>query len=238
LKWTLGEETYNDLNGVGIEELIDDSRVRYLSQQFVDRLCSAEGVTDELLTEIERVVFQAHPEEDRMEAANFSELLSVRAERWRAERQRQEFAVAQTSKEMNTERQRKDALEGLKKQRETALATPEKDKKDRQALVSSGDANTKAASEMLAKVDEAAVARRNLIQAQQRRRQTLLALLDAIKSWKESVLPGMLRDLKEAHTEAGLQDAEWKTFEVDFKGDPTGTVNTASLGQWMDQGRR
>jgi len=184
-------------------------------------------VTDELLTEIERVVFQAHPEEDRMEAANFSELLSLRAERWRAERQRQELTIAQTSNDMNVERQRKDALEGLKKQRDTALATLEKDKADRQALVSSGDASTKAASQALAKVDEEAVARRNLIQAQQRRRQTLLALLDAINSWKESVLPGMLRDLKEAHAEAGLREQDWKTFEVDFKGDPAGTVNTA-----------
>lgn len=93
--------------------------------------------------------------------------------------------------------------------------------------MSSGDASTKAAFETLAKVDEAAVARRSLIQAQQRRRQTSLALLDAIKSWKESVLPGMLRDLKEAHTEAGLQESDWITFEVDFKGDPAGTVNTA-----------
>ena len=99
------------LRNVGIEELLDESRVRYLSQQFVDTLCSAEGVTDELLAEIERVVFQALPEEDRMEAADFTELLSLRAERWRNERQRQESAVAQTSNEMNAERQRKDALE-------------------------------------------------------------------------------------------------------------------------------
>ncbi|WP_245475727.1 TrlF family AAA-like ATPase [Mesorhizobium sp. M7A.F.Ca.US.006.01.1.1] len=227
LKWALGDETYSDLRAVETEEVLDDSRVRYLSQQFVDRLCSAEGITDELLTEIERVVFQAHPEEDRMEAANFGELLSLRAERWRSERQRQELAIVQTSNEMNVERQRKDALEGLKKQRDTVQATLEKDKKDRQALVSSGNAATKAASETLAEVDEAAVARRNLIQAQQRRRQTLLALLDAIRSWKESVLPGMLRDLRDAHIEAGLPEADWKTFEVDFKGDPAGTVNAA-----------
>ena len=227
LKWALGEDTSNDLRGVETEDQIDESRVRYLSQQFVDRLCSAEGVTDELLTEIERVVFQAHPEEDRMEAANFGELLSLRAERWRAARRRQELIIDQISSEMNVERQRKDALEGLKKQRDVASTTLEKDKKDRQALVSSGNASTKAASETLAKVDAAAVARRNLIQAQQRRRQTLLALLDAIKSWKESVLPGMLRDLKEDHIEAGLPEADWKTFEVDFKGDPAGTVNAA-----------
>lgn len=227
LKWALGDDTYNDLSSVEIEDLIDEARVRYLSQQFVDRLCSAEGVTDELLTEIERVVFQAHPEEDRMEAANFGELLSLRAERWRAERQRQELSITQTSNEMNVERQRKDALEALKKQRDTTLATLEKDKRDRQGLVGSGNANTKAASQALAKVDEAAVSCRNLIQQQQRRRQTLLALLDAIKSWKENVLPGMLRELKDAHIDAGLPEADWSAFELDFKGDPAGAVNAA-----------
>ena len=71
-----------------IEGLLDLPRVRYLSQQFVDALCSAEGVTDELLAEIERVIFQAHPEEDRMSASNFQELLQLRAERARAARSR------------------------------------------------------------------------------------------------------------------------------------------------------
>jgi energy-coupling factor transporter ATP-binding protein EcfA2 len=227
LKWALGDETHAGLGTVQKEVAPDDSRLRYLSQQFVDRLCSAEGVTDELLTEIERVVFQAHAEEDRMEAADFGELLSLRAERWRAERQRQELAIVQTSDEMNVERQRKDALDGLKKQRDTVQATLEKDKNDRQALVSSGDAITKAASETLAKVDEAAVACRNLIQSQQRRRHTLLALLDAVHSWKESILPGMLRELREDHLEAGLPEADWKTFEIDFKGDPAGTIKAA-----------
>jgi hypothetical protein len=39
--------------------------VRYLSQQFVEELCSASGLTDGLLREIERVIFEAHPEHAR-----------------------------------------------------------------------------------------------------------------------------------------------------------------------------
>lgn len=227
LRWASGEQTYNDLAGIGIEGLIDDPRVRYLSQQFVDTLCSAEGVTDDLLAEIERVVFQAHPEEDRMEAASFKELLDLRAERWRNERQRQEAAVLQASKDLNVERQRKDALESLKKQRDVLVATLNKDKTDRQALVGGAGANTKASSDRLSEVGEVAVVRRNQIQQQQRRRQTLLALGDAVKSWKENLLPGMLRELKEGHLDAGLPEADWQNFEVEFKGDPAGTVSAA-----------
>ncbi|MGI0524791.1 hypothetical protein [Rhizobium giardinii] len=40
-------------------------RARYLSQQFVDELCSSAGMTDALLGEIERVIFEAHPLPDR-----------------------------------------------------------------------------------------------------------------------------------------------------------------------------
>ena len=40
---------------VEMEDLLDPPRVQYLSQQFVANLCSAEGNTDELLTEAERV---------------------------------------------------------------------------------------------------------------------------------------------------------------------------------------
>ncbi len=227
LKWASGEETYNDLSGVGIEDLLDEPRVRYLSQQFVDTLCSSEGVTDDLLTEIERVVFQAHSEEDRMEAANFTELLDLRAERWRNERQRYEDAVAQTSNDLNLERRRKDALEGLKKQRDTANATLSKDKAERQVLVGSGGANTKPSADRLVQVGEVAVTRRNQIQQQQRRRLSLLGLLDVVNSWKKELLPGMLRQLKEAHVDARLSEAEWHNFEIEFKGDPVSTVSAA-----------
>jgi hypothetical protein len=52
LTWEGGDPTSNQLRHIEMEELLDSPRVRYLSQQFVDALCSAEGVTDELLAEI------------------------------------------------------------------------------------------------------------------------------------------------------------------------------------------
>jgi hypothetical protein len=61
LTWESGEDTTAPLMYIETEELSNDSRVQYLSQQFVERLCSAEGLKDELLEEIERVIFQSHP---------------------------------------------------------------------------------------------------------------------------------------------------------------------------------
>lgn len=51
--------------------------VRYLSQQFVEELCSNEATAESLGSEIERVVFSAIPEEDRRDAGNFTGLKSL-----------------------------------------------------------------------------------------------------------------------------------------------------------------
>lgn len=65
--------------------LESEPRVRYLSQQFVERLCSPGVLGEPLVDEIERVVFAAIPEEDRFECANFAELRSLRIEGYLAE---------------------------------------------------------------------------------------------------------------------------------------------------------
>ena len=55
-----------------------EPRVRYLSQQFVEQLCAPGGITEPLLEEVERVVFSAIPEEDRIQCLTFSELRTLR----------------------------------------------------------------------------------------------------------------------------------------------------------------
>ena len=69
LTWEAGDATSISLRDIAMDELNDSPRVQYLSQQFVEQLCSAEGIENELLTEIERVIFQSHSIEDRMGAS-------------------------------------------------------------------------------------------------------------------------------------------------------------------------
>jgi energy-coupling factor transporter ATP-binding protein EcfA2 len=69
----LGEET----SPFGLEP---EPRVRYLSQQFVERLCSPGSLGEPLVEEIERVVFAAIPEEDRLACTSFNELRGLRVE--------------------------------------------------------------------------------------------------------------------------------------------------------------
>ena len=89
LQWASGEKTSNKLAHTSMEDLLDSPYVQYLSQQFVDQLCSAEGLNDALVEEIERVIFNAHPLTDRQGADSFNELLDLRLETSCQKRERQ-----------------------------------------------------------------------------------------------------------------------------------------------------
>jgi hypothetical protein len=71
------------LDGSEDADAAEYPRARYLSQQFVEELCSAHGMTDELMREIERVIFKSHPISERDGAVDFDELLEMRASRFR-----------------------------------------------------------------------------------------------------------------------------------------------------------
>ncbi len=70
-----------------------EPRVRYLSQQFVERLCAPSGLAEPLIQEIERVVFSAIPDEDRLQCSTFSELREVVLENPTAEREAEREAI-------------------------------------------------------------------------------------------------------------------------------------------------
>src|SRR5579871_1152676 len=118
LTWESGERTRNRLDAAESEDLLDAPRVQYLSQQFVDQLCSAEGLDDSLLAEIERVIFQAHRLEDRMGAESFRDLLAIRVERARASHERHRFALESAADEIDVERVRRAQKPTLLKQQE------------------------------------------------------------------------------------------------------------------------
>ena len=72
LRWGSGETQSEELDNGGLDP--SEERVQYLSQQFVERLSSPTDLSEPLITEIERVVFSAIPEESRLETASFSAL--------------------------------------------------------------------------------------------------------------------------------------------------------------------
>ena len=70
------------------DNLPDDGYVRYLSQKFVERLCSDDHIGKELVREIEAVVFSYLDPSDTLNASSFDELRALRTEGSRAEGRR------------------------------------------------------------------------------------------------------------------------------------------------------
>ncbi len=71
VSWAAGEPSTRALDGSDANGPVSYPRVRYLSQQFVEDLCSSSGMTDGLLREIERVIYEAHLENARDRRARF-----------------------------------------------------------------------------------------------------------------------------------------------------------------------
>ena len=76
LEWGDGERTDCNISSFGIEPG-EPPRVQYLSQQFVEELCSSDGIADALVAQIERVVYLANPSGDRLGTSTFDELLDL-----------------------------------------------------------------------------------------------------------------------------------------------------------------
>jgi energy-coupling factor transporter ATP-binding protein EcfA2 len=194
-----------------------EARVQYLSQQFVERLCAAEGgIADELLREIERVVYDAHPPDERVGAANFEELLDRRAGRARQARANARAASAAAISRLAEERAKVDALPGLRLELEAAKKSVAEDKKSRDELLVTGSAGRNKRLEQIS----AEIEKRQLsLDAIERERQTLLSLRDYVADFQSREAPRLLAELRDRHAVATLSEDEWRLFELQFTGD-------------------
>ena len=216
LTWDSGETTKAPLAGTSEDDPTDFPRVQYLSQQFVDQLCSAEGLEDELLAEIERVIFHAHAIEDRMGASSFREFLEIRTERARGARERQEQALQRAAQSVTAERARKANLPNLMKQWADKKQSIDKDKKERSKLTSK---SSKERAQRLEELSTAVDAAQRRVQDAQSRQNSLLALQQAVKDAKANSFPAQWKALQEKYADAALSTEQWKAFRLAFTSD-------------------
>ena len=201
----------------------DEPQVRYLSQQFVDRLCSAEGLTDELLTEIQRVIFLAHPTEERLGATDFDQLLDLRAESARAARGQAEDELRDLSTEFVSEREKEANITPLRAKLAALQGTITKAQGDRTALVgkSGGD---QARLNTYNVVAGALQKRRSEHEQLERRRNALDTLAREVALARTRTFPDALRQMRQRHEAAQLPEALWPRFELTFAGDVDGAI--------------
>lgn len=217
LIWTSKEITGGQLSdGETTEEFSESPRVQYLSQQFVDRLCSAEGLTDELIEEIERVIFNAHPISDRFNTESFNELLTFRLEASHQKRKRQQQILAKASEELANERADRDKLKTLQKEFDEKRKAIEKDNQDRKSLIAKGDEDRAKRYEQIA---QAVDAKQKHIAKEKRKLYSLRSLHNDVKEFRIQNIPSLWEELKENRKEADLIEDEWDNFKLTYTGD-------------------
>lgn len=215
VKWQSGDETKSPLKNVEFDGLFDSPKVQYLSQQFVEDLCSADGLTDKLLSEIERVIFQAHPIGDRLGTSDFNELSELKCNASRTIRDREEGLLSDYSNKINQETEKKDNLAGLKAKLAELEKSIKADKLVRTKLVSSNpwrDAEhskiTEAIDKIRSKIDKLS---RQLLAFQ-----NLKAETDRLE---ETSFVNYPNTLIQKYPDVDLSDQEKKNLELQFKGD-------------------
>ena len=216
LTWGGGAAVTRALNGSDANGHMSFPRARYLSQQFVEELCSSTGVSDGLVDEIERVIFESHSQDDREWALDFAELRNQRTSRFQQARAREAEAIADISDRIASEFEKESLVSTLTTQVGQKKKLIADYMADRAKLVVKG---TEAQVARHTQLSEAAQQLRNKIQAYGNQRRTFIALQDEVRSMRATGAPEMLRQAQARHDKSGLDAKQWDEFLLIYKGD-------------------
>jgi hypothetical protein len=126
LIWADGHKSETEL----FDQIEEQGLVRYLSQRFVERLCAEDYEGNELVDEIESVIFAHLDPTDTLNASSFSELRAIKTEHTKSQMERlresiqglirEEFRLRENQKSIPEKKARTATLnkerEGLEKQ--------------------------------------------------------------------------------------------------------------------------
>ncbi len=216
LTWGDGATVTRALDGRDANGHMSFPRARYLSQQFVEELCSAKGVSDGLVDEIERVIFNSHSQDDRESAIDFAELRKQRTIRFQQAREREAEAITDISVRIATEFEKDSLVPSLSKQVEQKKKLIAGYTADQAKLVVKG---TEAQVARHTQLSEVAQKLRSKIQAYGNQRRTYEALQDEVRSMRVTSAPEMLRQTQMRHPSSGLNAKQWDEFLLTYKGD-------------------
>jgi hypothetical protein len=216
LTWGGGADATRWLDGRDANGHLSFPRARYLSQQFVEELCSAKGVSDGLVDEIERVIFESHSQDDREWAIDFAELREQQTARFRQAREREADAISDISEGIAGELEKESTVATLTTQVAQKKKLIAGYTADRAKLVVKG---TEAQVARHTQLSEAAQKLRNKIQSYANQRRTFVALQDEVRSLRATGAPEMLRQAQARHANSGMNAKQWDEFLLVYKGD-------------------
>jgi len=215
LDWCAGSPTSCRLDSPVNDQADSYPRARYLSQQFVEELCSIEGMPI-LIGEIERVIFEAHPVLDRDGAANFDELLDLRVRHHRESRRQEELALATLSEQVGIELDKGRQVPTLELQVAEKVKLIARYELDRRALLPKKPNKN---SDRLQELREAAETVRSYVRFFASQQATLTAVAGEVKNLRQNEAPAALRAMQARHPKSGLPADQWPRFLLNYEGD-------------------
>lgn len=209
-------------------------RARYLSQQFVEHLCSIEGMPS-LIAEIERVIFEAHPTLDRDGTVAFQELLDLRAREYRDARRRDESALATISEQIGVELEKSRQLGSIQSAVEEKKKLLARYQEDRKQIMPKGPSK---AADRLQELVSAAEAVQERIRYFSNQQAAITGIRSEVLNVRQNIAPETLRVMRERHQRAKFEEEDWKQFLLTYAGSVDDVVSqkmmevTGLLGKW------
>lgn len=216
LTWGSEELTSSSLHVDDLRGESDDPRVRYLSQQFVDQLCSSDGLADELVSAIERVIFEAHLPDERLGARSFNELREFKTLSIQRSKEKYRESLSEIGNELSIQDDLRRNLSDLTNKRSSEHAAIERMKKDRTKLIPT---DNKKLLERLEEVRAAAERKSHYIAKLEKKELNLVGLQDEATQFQKNDSIFELNRLKARYFEAQLSDEQWQIFALSYKGD-------------------
>jgi len=223
LDWTDSNEptTRKLTDAVELDDV--EPLVHYLSQQFVERLCSPERINDELVDEIKKVVFSTRPEESRLGATSFDELLGSLTGDSRMRRGYLADRLDRIASDVHQERQKKREMPSKRQARTQLHEGLQANRKERTGIVGKGE---KERSDYYTRLRVAMDERNRSLQKLDRRLKAIEHLAREVERHQAQVFPDLHSQLRRSYKDAELSADTWDAFKVRFDGDASAALAT------------
>ena len=199
-----------------VNEESETAEVRYLSQHFVNKLCSSAGLANELRDEIERVIFEQTNPTDRYEADSFEALSELLLRPILRRREQQANMIDSNSDKIAEEERLRDQLPKLKKDYEILHGQIKKSQTELGRLLPKGKEQR---AKRLLELEEACTQLEGRIESLNRRQKALDDLFAQITFILEQSEPDRFSEMQSEFCETKLGTSDWETFRMKFFGD-------------------
>jgi ABC-type lipoprotein export system ATPase subunit len=211
------------LPGGGLDE---PEAVRYLSQHFVEKLCSSAGLATELRGAMDRVVFESTDPLERLETESFDELADLLLEPIRTTYADLQEQIDTIGDAIVQEEIMRDGLQKMTREREALAKKIESAKKEQQKLIPKGNEER---AKQLAALETACTNAQAKVETLRLRLKMIDDLNTAAAYLVGTTEQTRLAAMQQKFASAGLTAEEWKAFQLRFSGDTAAAISAARL---------